>query len=126
MSNVGIVVISHSSKVVEGIKDIINQMVPNISVALAGGTDDNGIGTSVEKIQQAIEKAYSEKGILLFYDIGSARMNAELAVEMTEYENVMIVNAPILEGAFVAAVESGMGKSMEEVKAAAEKVTEKH
>lgn len=126
MSNVGIVVISHSSKVVEGIKDIINQMVPNVSVALAGGTDDNGIGTSVEKIQQAIEKAYSEKGILLFYDIGSARMNAELAVEMTEYENVMIVNAPILEGAFVAAVESGMGKSMEEVKAAAEKVTEKH
>ena len=126
MSNVGIVLISHSPKVVEGIKDIISQMVPNVSIELAGGADDETIGTSVEKIQQAIEKAYSEKGVLLFYDIGSALMNAELAVELTEYDNVMIADAPILEGAFVAAVESGMGKSLEEVKKAAEKVTKKH
>ncbi|GIO27901.1 dihydroxyacetone kinase phosphoryl donor subunit DhaM [Ornithinibacillus bavariensis] len=121
MSHVGIVLISHSSKVVEGIKDIINQMVPNVVVEPAGGTEDHGIGTSVEKILQAIENAYSEKGVLLFYDIGSAMMNAELAIELSEHENIEIANAPILEGAFVASVESGMGKTLEEVKQAAEK-----
>jgi phosphoenolpyruvate---glycerone phosphotransferase subunit DhaM len=122
MSNVGIVLISHSFKVVEGIKDIISQMVPNVVVETAGGTEENEIGTSVEKIQQAIENAYSEKGVLLFYDIGSAMMNAELAIEMSEHENVVIANAPILEGAFVASVESGMGKTLDEVKNAAEKI----
>ncbi|QHS23248.1 PTS-dependent dihydroxyacetone kinase phosphotransferase subunit DhaM [Virgibacillus sp. MSP4-1] len=124
MSYVGIVLISHSPKVVEGIKDIIRQMVPDVPVELAGGTDDNSIGTNVEKIQQAIENAYSEKGVLLFFDLGSAMMNAELAVEMTGYDHVKVVKAPLLEGAYVAAVESGMGKSLEEVENAAQKVLE--
>lgn len=122
MSNVGIVLISHSAKVVEGIKDIITQMVTNVSVELAGGTDDNSIGTSIDKIQQAIAKAQNEKGVLLFYDIGSAKMNAELAVEILGHNNVRVVNAPLLEGAFVAAVESGMGKSIEEIQSATEDV----
>lgn len=122
MTNVGIVLISHSAKVVEGIYDIITQMVPNVKVELAGGTDDGEIGTSVEKILQAIDRAHNEKGVLLFYDIGSALMNAELAVEMTDHENVAIAEAPLLEGAFVAAVEAGMGKTLEEVKEAAERV----
>lgn len=120
MSNVRIVLISHSAKVVEGIKDIITQMVTNVSVELAGGTDDHAIGTSIDKIQQAIAKAQNEKGVLLFYDIGSAKMNAELAVEILGHDNVRVVNAPLLEGAFVAAVEAGMGKSIEEIQSATE------
>lgn len=126
MANVGIVLISHSAKVVEGIKDIITQMVTNVTVELAGGMEDNSIGTSIDKIKQAIVKAQSEKGVLLFYDIGSAKMNAELVVEMLEQDNVRVVNAPLLEGAFVAAVESGMGRTIEEVQNAAEEVVGKN
>lgn len=121
MKHVSIVLVSHSSKVAEGIRDIITQMVPAISIGVAGGTEEGEIGTSIDKINQAIEEVYGERGVLLFYDIGSAKMNAELAVEMNEYENVHVADAPILEGAFVAAVEAGMGKSLEEVQAAAEK-----
>lgn len=113
--------VSHSSKVAEGIRDIITQMVPAVSIGVAGGTEEGEIGTNIDKIKQAIEEVQGEKGVLLFYDIGSAKMNAELAVEMNEYENVHVVEAPILEGAFVAAVEAGMGKSLEEVQATAEK-----
>ncbi|WP_173915512.1 dihydroxyacetone kinase phosphoryl donor subunit DhaM [Halobacillus sp. Marseille-Q1614] len=120
MANVGIVLISHSPKVVEGIKDIINQVAMDVKVATAGGSDENEIGTSVEKIQHAIEKAQSDRGVLLIYDLGSAMMNAELAIEMSELDNLQIANAPILEGAYVAAVESGMGKELSEVKQAAE------
>ncbi|GGN51065.1 MULTISPECIES: dihydroxyacetone kinase phosphoryl donor subunit DhaM [Oceanobacillus] len=121
MANVSIVLVSHSSKVTEGIRDIITQMVPAVSIGVAGGTEEGEIGTNIDKIKQAIEEVQGEKGVLLFYDIGSAKMNAELAVEMNEYKNVHVVEAPILEGAFVAAVEAGMGKSLEEVQAAAEK-----
>lgn len=122
MDKVAIVLISHSAKVVEGVADIIRQMVPNVSVGLAGGTEDEEIGTSIEKIQAAIEEVYNDQGVLLFYDIGSAKMNAELAIELSGYDHVVVVEAPLLEGAFVAAVEAGMGKALEEVHEAAENV----
>lgn len=121
MSTVGLVLISHSPKIVEGVKDIISQVVKNVSIELAGGTDDGEIGTSIEKIQAAIERANGEKGVLLIYDIGSAKMNAELAIEMSAAESIKIAEVPIVEGAYVAAVESGMNKSLDEVKAAVEK-----
>lgn len=121
MSTVGLVLISHSPKIVEGVKDIISQVVQNVPIELAGGTDDGEIGTSIEKIQVAIERANSEKGVLLIYDIGSAKMNAELAIEMSGAVNIQIAEVPLVEGAYVAAVESGMNKSLDEVKAAVEK-----
>jgi len=121
MANVGIVLISHSAKVVEGIKDIINQVNDTVSIALAGGTDDGEIGTSIEKIQTAIDSVSHDKGVLLVYDLGSAKMNAELAIEMGALEKVKILEAPILEGAYVAAVEAGMGKDLDEVVKAVEK-----
>ncbi len=121
MANVGIVLISHSAKVAEGIKEIINQVNDTVSIALAGGTDDGEIGTSIEKIQTAIDSVSHDKGVLLVYDLGSAKMNAELAIEMGALEKVKILEAPILEGAYVAAVEAGMGKDLDEVVKAVEK-----
>ncbi|WP_281974586.1 dihydroxyacetone kinase phosphoryl donor subunit DhaM [Halobacillus litoralis] len=121
MEPAGIVLISHSAKVAEGIKDIIHQVEKNVPIALAGGTDDDRIGTSVEKIQTAIDQAHTEGGVLLIYDLGSAMMNAEIAVEMSDFDDIEIANAPLLEGAYVAAVESGMGKSLAQVKQAAER-----
>ncbi|GIN62584.1 PTS-dependent dihydroxyacetone kinase phosphotransferase subunit DhaM [Robertmurraya siralis] len=123
MDKVGIVLISHSSKVAAGIQEIIQQVVHNVPIEIAGGTDDEEIGTSVEKINEAIERAYSEKGVLLFYDLGSAKMNAELAIELCGYDHVKVVNAPLLEGAYVAAVESGIGRSIEEIEQAVKNMT---
>lgn len=114
MSYVGIVLISHSRKLVEGLHEIIRQVIHDVPVELAGGTDENEIGTSVEKIMSAIEKADTGKGVLLFYDLGSAKMNAEVALEMVT-SNVKVVDAPLVEGAYVAAVESNMGKEIDEV-----------
>lgn len=116
VDKVGIVLISHSYKVVEGIKDILNQVVSDVPIELAGGTDENEIGTSIDKILQAIEKAYNEKGVILFYDLGSAMMNAEIAVELSGKDQIRIAdNIPILEGAYVAAVESGIGKGLDTI-----------
>ncbi len=112
MGYVGIVIISHSEKVAEGIKEIIQQVIQDVPIGIAGGTDDGKIGTSIEKINAAIDVAYSEKGVLLFYDLGSAKMNAELAIEFANKENIKLVEAPILEGAYVAAVESSTGRDI--------------
>lgn len=121
MAQVGIVLVSHSSKIAEGIQDIIQQVMPETPLGLAGGTDEGEIGTSIEKIQSAIDAADQGKGVLLFFDLGSAKMNAEMAIEFSERDDLLIAEAPLLEGAYIGAVESGMNKTLEEVKKAAEK-----
>ncbi|MFZ3577047.1 dihydroxyacetone kinase phosphoryl donor subunit DhaM [Virgibacillus sp. DJP39] len=123
MDYVGIVLISHSPKVVEGIKDIIRQVIHEVPVELAGGTEEDEIGTSVDKILEATKRAHSVKGVLLLYDLGSAMMNAELAIELSNYDNIKVAkDVPLVEGAYVAAVESGMGKSLEDVLEAVNRV----
>ncbi|AIF42967.1 dihydroxyacetone kinase phosphoryl donor subunit DhaM [Virgibacillus sp. SK37] len=121
MAYAGIVLISHSSKVVEGIKDIIRQVNQDVVIELAGGTDDGEIGTSIDKILEAINNADTGNGVLLLYDLGSAKMNAEMAIEMAEGKDIKMTEAPLVEGAYVASVEAGMGKSVEEITATLEK-----
>lgn len=115
MSYVGIVLVSHSEKVVIGIKEIISEVITEVPLEIAGGSDDAGIGTSFDKIAEAIQRADEGKGVLVFYDLGSAKMNAELVIEMHGHEHVKIVEAPLVEGSYVGAVESNMGKGLEEI-----------
>ncbi|HLR74272.1 MAG TPA: dihydroxyacetone kinase phosphoryl donor subunit DhaM [Virgibacillus sp.] len=115
MSYVGIVLVSHSEKVVIGVKEIIRQVVTDVPIELAGGTEDNLIGTSVEKITAAIKQADQGAGVLVFYDLGSAKMNAELALELSDLPQVEIVEAPFIEGAYIGAVESSIGKNKSEI-----------
>ena len=116
---VGIVLVSHSNKLVEGLKELISQMAVGVKICAAGGTDDGRIGTDPMKIMSAIEEVYSDEGVLLFFDIGSALMNAELAIDMLDdsiREKVEICKVSLVEGAFVAAIDSSIGKSLEEIK----------
>ena len=115
MSYVGIVLVSHSEKVVIGVKEIIRQVVTDVPIELAGGTEDSFIGTSVEKIAAAIKQADQGAGVLVFYDLGSAKMNAELALELSDLPQVEIVEAPFIEGAYIGAVESSIGKNKSEI-----------
>lgn len=115
MSYVGLVLVSHNEKVVVGIEEIIRQVIGKVPIAVAGGTDDDEIGTSIKKISSALEQVRTDKGTLIFYDLGSAKMNAELAIELSGEENINISEAPLLEGAYMAAVESNMGKTLEQM-----------
>jgi len=124
MSNVGIVFVSHSKQIALGLKELTTQAIQNVSIEAAGGTDDGEIGTNLEKIIQAIETVYSDKGVLILFDLGSALMNAEMALELSGRDNILIADAPLIEGGYVAAVESSMGKSLQEVLEAAEQVRE--
>lgn len=115
---VGIVIISHSEKVAEGVKDLAVQMAQNAPIATAGGTSDGRLGTDVNKIVDAINEVYSEDGVLLLFDLGSAYMNAEMAIESldeSKKDNVQLVDTALVEGAVSAAVESSIGKSIEEI-----------
>ena len=97
----GIVMVSHVSDVVVGIKRLINEVAKDVSVTIAGGTEDNGVGTSFDKILTAFDENEADK-ILAFYDLGSAKMNLEMAIEMTDKE-VVFYDVALLEGSYTAA-----------------------
>jgi dihydroxyacetone kinase DhaKLM complex PTS-EIIA-like component DhaM len=96
-------------------------MAPTASIEPAGGEQDGGLGTSVDRITAAIGAADDGDGVLVLVDLGSAVMNAELAVEMSEASDVRIADAPVLEAAVNAAVEATSKKAtLDSVLAAAE------
>ena len=100
--NVGIVIVSHSPDVAKGAADMVRQMVgPEVPLAYCGGNPDGGLGTSVEKIIEAINAAWSDKGVAILVDLGGAETNSEMAIEMLAPERrmkVVVCNAPVVEG----------------------------
>ena len=124
---VGIVIVSHSSDIAKGTADMVRQMVGSeVKVAFCGGNPDGGLGTSVPLITDAINDAWSPKGVAVLVDLGGAETNSEMAVEMLEparRDLVAVCNAPIVEGAVMAATEAAGGSSLAQVKAVAEELS---
>ena len=127
MSNVGIVIVSHSPLVAEGAADMVRQMVGDeVPLAWCGGNPEGGLGTSVEAIMAAIDRAWSDAGVAILVDLGGAETNSEMAVEMLDPKRasrVVVCNAPVVEGAVMAATEASGGASLAEVRATAEELT---
>lgn len=124
MDNVGVVIVSHSSKVAEGAADMVRQMVgEEVPLAWTGGNPSGGLGTDVAQIMSAIERAWSSAGVVVLVDLGGAETNSEVAIEMLPEDwrgKVLICNAPVVEGAVLAATEAAGGSSVELVRETAE------
>jgi dihydroxyacetone kinase phosphotransfer subunit len=123
MANVGIVIVSHSPKVAEGAADMVRQMVgEDVPLAWTGGNPAGGLGTSFD----AIHRAWSEAGVAILVDLGGAETNSEMAVEMLpdgKRGRVVICNAPVVEGAVIAATEASGGASLAAVRRTAEELS---
>lgn len=121
---VGFVIVSHSENLAKSVVELTALMAPNARIAPAGGMDDGGFGTSFEKIQSAIESIYSDDGVLVLVDLGSAVMTTEMVIETFEHKKVEMVDCPLVEGAVVATIDAVGGMSFEDIKKALGKVGE--
>ena len=110
-----IIVISHSEKLAEGVVEVARMMARDVRIVAAGGTEDGGLGTSYEKIAAAIEEAYTEDGAALFMDMGSAVMTAEIAVEAMADRRLKLIDASLVEGVVLAAIEAAAGTALEDL-----------
>ena len=110
-----IIVVSHSKKLAEGVAEVAKMMARDVTIVAAGGTDDGTLGTSYEKIAAAIEDAYADDGVALFMDMGSAVMTAEMVVESMPDQRLKLIDAPLVEGVVLAAVESAAGTALEDL-----------
>jgi dihydroxyacetone kinase phosphotransfer subunit len=125
--NVSLVIVSHSPDVARGTADMVRQMVGDeVKVAYCGGNPDGGLGTDVQKILQAIDEAWSPRGVAILVDLGGAETNSEMAIEMLPEERrgrVVLCNSPLVEGAIMAATEASGGASLAQVRATAEELS---
>lgn len=99
--SLGIVIVSHVPDIAAGLPKLLKQVAANTPITFAGGTDDGGIGTSMAKINQAFSDNPATE-LLAFYDLGSAKMNLEMAIELTD-KTVHLYDVALVEGAYTAA-----------------------
>lgn len=118
--SVGLVIVSHSSGLADGVRELAMQMAPDVRVIPAGGLADGSVGTDFEKVSAALSEANTGSGAVLLYDLGSAQMTAELAVEaLGDPSTAVVADAPLAEGAVAAAVSAQGGGDLDAVARAA-------
>ena len=120
---VGVVFVSHSARIAEGLVELARQMAPSAALVAAGGTDDGRIGTSFDLVSSGIAEADSGAGVVVLCDLGSAILTTETALDFLDdemRERVRIVDAPLVEGGVAAAVAAEAGDDLAQVVSAAE------
>jgi phosphocarrier protein FPr len=122
---VGLVLVSHSRQLAEGAAELARAMAgEEVRIVPAGGMEppETALGTDASRVAAAIEAAWSERGVLVLMDLGSALLSAEMALEFLPEERrhrVVLSSAPLVEGAVAAAVAARLGEGLEQVRAEA-------
>ena len=118
---VGIVLVSHSESLAGGLRELLLQVSgSDVAVEAAGGTTDGRLGTSDERIRAAIARADRGGGVVVLTDLGSAVLTTLAVLAEPVREDVVLVDAPFVEGAVAAAVLASTGADLATVAAAAE------
>ena len=130
MAKIGVVIVSHSEHIANGLKDLVNEMNDGtVPVIAAGGADGGRIGTSAIRIQNAIESLEDCDHILIYADLGSSVLSAETAIDIVDEdlaEKVQIVDAPIVEGALAGVVQATISDDVNEVIRVSEEARNAH
>lgn len=125
-----ILLVSHSQQLTDGLKAMIEDMSDSETVTLfsLGGTAEGELGSDPTKIVEAVNQSPDAEQILVFADLGSAVLNAELAYDMLEPEQQTryhLIDAPLVEGAFAAAITAGFSDDLSQITEEAQKAAEK-
>jgi multiphosphoryl transfer protein len=118
---VGLVLVSHSRKLAESVRELVLQMTaPDFPVAVAAGVGDNydQLGTDAVHIADVLQKLSCPEGVLVLMDLGSAVLSAQTALELLDCaagSPIRLCPAPLVEGAIAAAVRAQAGGNLEEV-----------
>jgi dihydroxyacetone kinase phosphotransfer subunit len=118
---VGIVLISHSRTLAEGTAEVARAMgVGKAVVEAAGGDSEGRLGTSIDLVEQAVAAADEGDGVVLLADLGSSVLTAKMLIEDAAGDDVLLADAPLVEGAVAAASMAATGADLAAVHAAAE------
>ncbi len=121
---VGLVLVSHSQRLVDGLADLVGQVAgPGVTIRAVGGTGDGALGTDPDRVLEAMQAAAREPGAVVLMDLGSSVLAVNAALEDLSEEQrawLVVVDAPLVEGAVAAGVLASSGAALAEVAQAAE------
>jgi PTS hybrid protein len=133
MAGIGMIIVSHSERLAEGVVELAGEMCSGRTpIVAAGGTGDGRIGTNTLRIQKAIESLEDCDHILIYCDMGSSIISSRTAMELVEEDDedlaakVHLVDCPLVEGAFAGAVQASVGDTVEAVIRTSEKARHLH
>lgn len=112
---VGFVVVCHSHNLAESVVEFTRMMADGVPIIGAGGLEDGSFGTSFDKISRAVDKVYSEDGVIILVDMGSAVMTTEMVIESMADKKIKIADCPLVEGAVSGTIDSISGLSINEI-----------
>ncbi len=120
---VGLVLVSHSASIAEGLAELVAQVAgPDVQIIAAGGGPDGSLGTDGAKVSRALQEAARGSGAVVLMDLGSSVLSVRAAMAELDEETsarLLVADAPLVEGAIAAGVTASTGATAEEVAAAA-------
>ena len=112
---VGLVIVTHSAALAHGIAETCRMMAKDARLAVAGGMEDGGFGTSYARIVAAIDAVYGGDGVVLLVDAGSSILTVETIVEEMPERRLRMADCPVVEGSVVAAIAAVCGANLDDV-----------
>jgi phosphoenolpyruvate---glycerone phosphotransferase subunit DhaM len=116
---IALLVVSHSKKLAEGVKELVSQMANGVTIEACGGMSDGTLGTDSVAISEAMGAlALENEMVLTFMDLGSGVISSQMALDLLEDDvrvKVKLVDASLIEGAFTAGVLVSAGMPLEEI-----------
>ncbi|MET9613941.1 dihydroxyacetone kinase phosphoryl donor subunit DhaM [Kitasatospora indigofera] len=118
---VGVVLVSHSPAMAAGLRELLSELGSGgVPVLLAAGTEDGSLGTSYDLVVRAVVEADHGSGVVVLPDLGSSVLTAATALADHPRPDVVLVDAPFVEGAVAAVVTASAGAALAEVVTAAQ------
>ena len=112
---VGLVIVTHSAALAHGVAETCRMMAKDARIAIAGGMEDGGFGTSYARIVAAIDAVYGADGVVILMDAGSSILTVETILEEMPERRLRMADCPVVEGSVVAAIAAVCGSSLDEV-----------
>ena len=112
---VGLVIVTHSAALAHGAAETCRMMAKDVRLAIAGGMEDGGFGTSYARIVAAIDAVYTEDGVVILMDAGSSILTVETILEEMPERRLRMADCPVVEGSVVAAIAAVCGANLDDV-----------
>ncbi len=113
-----LVLVCHSAKLAEGLRELVEQVARGrVRVFAAGGLDEHTLGSNPDEIRVLLERAENPEGMLVLMDLGSSVLATQMLVDDWPEERrsrIVLCEAALVEGAVAAAAQLAAGSSLEE------------
>lgn len=118
-ARVALVVVSHSSKIADGTKELSQAMAPDVFIGAAGGDPSGGLGSSFDLIESVVNEALEAsagKGVVVLTDLGSATLTVDTVLEFADEPDLLkYAPGPLVEGAVAGSIAAQGGADVQGV-----------